>query len=304
MIRCVNNNDVALAQRMRDREIMTMREPRSFMRAVSLPELHWVPISYQRSKTPIQTHYGVFGSGVNAYVLDTGVDITHEMFTGADVRALGFLPNAPANIDGHGHGTWLCGKIIEKAPQTSVFSLKVLDDNGTSLVANVNNALSHLISCPENKPHIIVLSIKDTERDVRMGKLIWQLSRQGVVVIVGGDGNAFANFDGVLAISTTDKTRNLLLPSVSEYSTHLALRARGFIGSYLNNTYRELNGATAHMANVAGILALGISYMKKHGQNEDRLNVLTQVAQNGELDEKSFLAALAERRSSSLASVT
>lgn len=303
MIQVVSNNDVSLAQRTRDREIMNAKEPRMFRRAISLPHLSWEATTYRKSDISPQVHYGAYGAGVNIYVLDTGVEDSHEIFKKTKLHPLGFLPNAPVTTDGHGHGTWLCGRLAEIAPQASIYSIKCLDDSGSGLLEFTNYALNRLICAKESLPHIVIVPIRDTECNARTAKLIWQLYLAGVSIIVSGDGNYLANYDGVIALSTTNKTRPLVLPS-SEYSLHLALKNAESVGSYLNNTYRRLEGTSSLMATVAGILALGQSYTSRYKLTLDRFNILTQVVHNGALDEKSFLAAVAERYNPSLATLT
>lgn len=298
MIQVVSNNDVSLAQRKRDREIMNAKEPRLFRRAISLPELRWEPSAYRKPDISAQVHYGAYGSGVNIYVLDTGVEATHEVFQKADIHPLGFLPNAPITADGHGHGTWTCGRLLAVAPRATIYSVKCLDDSGSGLLEFTNYALNRLIINAEDAPHIVIVPIRDTERNARTAKLIWQLYLNGVSVIVAGDGNYMANYDGVIAVSTTDKIRPLALPS-SEYSLHLALRPFDGVGSYLNNTYRTLSGISNLITTVAGLLALGLSYSARYKLTLNRFNILTQVVHGGALDERSFLAAVAERCNSS-----
>jgi len=294
MIQVVSNNDVSLSQRTRDREIMNAKEPRLFRRAIALPSLSWETSPARKPDLSSQVHYGAYGAGVNIYVLDTGVEDSHEVFKKANLHPLGFLPNAPSTRDGHGHGTWVCGRLVELASKANIYSVKCLDDSGSGLLEFTNYALSRLIGEKEAIPHVVIVPIRDTECNARTAKLIWQLYLRGVTVIVSGDGNYLANYDGVLAVSTTNKFLPLLLPS-SEYSLHLALNNYESVGSYLNNTYRRLSGTSSLLATVAGILALGLSYSSRYKLTLDRFNILTEVIRGGAFDERSFLAAVAER---------
>jgi subtilisin len=76
-------------------------------------------------------------TGVAVAVLDTGVDLTHPALSAlAGTNCVGG-PNrrATAVADGHGHGTHVTGTISGKggigvAPGTTVYAVKVLDDQG------------------------------------------------------------------------------------------------------------------------------------------------------------------------------
>ncbi|KAI2636602.1 peptidase S8/S53 domain-containing protein [Hypomontagnella submonticulosa] len=79
------------------------------------------------------------GTGTCAYVIDTGIDVTHEEFEG---RAK-FLQNFADSddTDGNGHGTHVAGTIGSKtygvAKKTSLFAVKVLDASGSGTNSGV-----------------------------------------------------------------------------------------------------------------------------------------------------------------------
>ncbi|KAK6063882.1 serine protease precursor [Seiridium cupressi] len=94
------------------------------------------------SKTPGSTTYTYddsAGSGTCAYIVDTGIDITHPEFEG---RAE-FLANyADKNdTDGAGHGTHVAGTIgsvtYGVAKKTKLFAVKVLDASGSGTNSQV-----------------------------------------------------------------------------------------------------------------------------------------------------------------------
>ncbi|KAI3337549.1 subtilisin-like protease PR1K [Xylariaceae sp. AK1471] len=84
------------------------------------------------------------GSGVCAYVVDTGIDVTHPEFEGRATFASNQVDNA--NTDGNGHGTHVAGTIGSKtygvAKKASLYAVKVLGTDGrgsfSGIIAGMN----------------------------------------------------------------------------------------------------------------------------------------------------------------------
>ncbi|KAJ3089920.1 serine protease, partial [Quaeritorhiza haematococci] len=80
------------------------------------------------------------GSGVTAYVIDTGVNIDHVDFEGRAVWGA-TIPEGDADIDGNGHGTHVAGSVAGKkygvAKKAKIKAVKVLRSNGSGTLADV-----------------------------------------------------------------------------------------------------------------------------------------------------------------------
>ncbi|MFI5754856.1 S8 family serine peptidase [Streptomyces sp. NPDC051569] len=74
------------------------------------------------------------GEGVTAYVIDTGVRITHEDFEGRAAYGYDAVDNDDSADDGYGHGTHVAGTIAGAAhgvaKKANIVSVRVLDDTG------------------------------------------------------------------------------------------------------------------------------------------------------------------------------
>lgn len=90
----------------------------------------------QRS-VPLDTEYSYekTGTGVNVYVVDTGIKITHSEFGGRATADFDSVGDGQNGIDCHGHGTHVSGTIggttYGVAKNVSLHSVRVLGCNGT-----------------------------------------------------------------------------------------------------------------------------------------------------------------------------
>ncbi|MEU0224110.1 S8 family peptidase [Streptomyces sp. NPDC006284] len=81
------------------------------------------------------------GQGVTAYVIDTGVRITHSDFGGRASNGYDAIDNDNTAQDGHGHGTHVAGTVAGTAygvaKKAKVVGVRVLDNSGSGTTAQV-----------------------------------------------------------------------------------------------------------------------------------------------------------------------
>ncbi|MFH9725385.1 S8 family peptidase [Streptomyces sp. NPDC017254] len=81
------------------------------------------------------------GDGVTAYVIDTGVRISHQDFGGRATHGFDAVDNDDSADDGNGHGTHVAGTIAGTshgvAKKAKVVAVRVLDDNGSGTTDQV-----------------------------------------------------------------------------------------------------------------------------------------------------------------------
>lgn len=91
------------------------------------------------------------GEDVDAYVIDTGINVEHNEFQGRAIWGK-TVPDNDLDIDGNGHGTHCAGTIASKhygvAKKANVIAVKVLRSNGSGSMSDVIKgvefaALSH-----------------------------------------------------------------------------------------------------------------------------------------------------------------
>ncbi len=81
------------------------------------------------------------GEGVTAYVIDTGVRVSHKDFGGRASHGFDAVDNDDTADDGNGHGTHVAGTIAGTshgvAKKAKVVAVRVLDDNGSGTTEQV-----------------------------------------------------------------------------------------------------------------------------------------------------------------------
>lgn len=87
------------------------------------------------------TYPDAAGEGVTAYVIDTGVRISHKDFEGRAAHGFDAIDNDNTADDGNGHGTHVAGTIAGAAhgvaKKAKIVAVRVLDDNGSGTTEQV-----------------------------------------------------------------------------------------------------------------------------------------------------------------------
>ncbi|MFJ2573729.1 S8 family serine peptidase [Streptomyces halstedii] len=87
------------------------------------------------------TYPDAAGEGVTAYVIDTGVRVTHEDFEGRATSGFDAVDNDDDADDGNGHGTHVAGTIAGAAhgvaKKAKIVAVRVLDDSGSGTTEQV-----------------------------------------------------------------------------------------------------------------------------------------------------------------------
>lgn len=149
------------------------------------------------------------GQGVTVYVVDSGVNLSHEQFGGRVVAGLDPLtdgnsdPVSPASSDCNGHGTHVAalvgGSSVGVAPGVTVVSVRVLDCAGEGRVPDVVTALKwvrgHHVG---NTPAIVNMSlgVDIGDEGSAIDEQVRALLAEGVVVtIAAGNGDAYGRYN-------------------------------------------------------------------------------------------------------------
>lgn len=242
----------------------------------------------------IRNDYNVYGEGVNVYVLDTGIDATHNSFVNKSIKIKSFVDETISPpFDENGHGTWCCGKIVGDdvgiAPKCNLTSIKVFDSNGAGTSADLNKALTWILKQPN--PHIINMSLGSTEYDKIQDGICKKLIKKGCIITaaMGNDATnkpeypaALKDIIAVAALDANNKNADF-----SNWGRNVAVAAPGVscTSTYILNQYRSLSGTSMATPIVSGILTLGWSYLlKKKLTNFQIRDILISALEKGAND--------------------
>jgi aqualysin 1 len=85
--------------------------------------------------------YELTGAGVKAYIIDTGIRITHNEFGGRATNGFDFIDNDAVAQDCHGHGTHVAGTVggttYGVAKSVNLVAVRVLDCSGSGFLSQV-----------------------------------------------------------------------------------------------------------------------------------------------------------------------
>lgn len=166
--------------------------------AYSDPFLNYPNASYQWHHSAINSRVawnaGYKGEGTKVFVLDTGIKSGHEDVTAVDTYDVGY-----GTEDGNGHGTHVCGIIGAKqnngkggcgvAPECSVYSIKVLQDNGSGATSIIIKGVNKAIEMGAN---IVNMSLGSSYYNAAAEKAYENAYAAGIAVFCAA-GNEFSN---------------------------------------------------------------------------------------------------------------
>ncbi|MDP9390772.1 MAG: S8 family peptidase [Actinomycetota bacterium] len=225
----------------------------------------------QRTRTLNRTYnYPATGSGVRAYVVDSGVAV-HDEF---DQRADGYdVFGAPGNgwTDCNGHGTHVAGTVAGNlygaAKGATVVPVRVLDCAGSGSLSGVIAGLDWIVKDHVSGPAVANLSLgggRNSTLDSAVGKVI---SDGVTVAVAAGNSNidacntSPARVSGALTTGATDSTDRRA--SFSNYGSCLDLFAPGVAitsawsapgSTAATSTISGTSMASPHVAGAAAVL--------------------------------------------------
>ncbi|MFF5158042.1 S8 family peptidase [Streptomyces sp. NPDC000348] len=211
------------------------------------------------------------GSGVTAYVIDTGVRITHQQISGRASYGYDAVDGDTTASDGNGHGTHvattIAGSTYGVAKKAKIVAVRVLDNNGSGTTAGVIAGIDW-VTKNHSGPSVANLSLgggASTTLDTAVRNSI----ASGVTYAVAA-GNSSANASShsparvTEAITVGATTSTDARASYSNYGSVLDIFAPGssitagwHTGDTATNTISGTSMATPHVAGAAAVYLAG-----------------------------------------------
>ncbi len=224
-----------------------------------------------QSNLPLDSKYSYVqnGNGVEVYVIDTGIKMTHGEFEGRAFPGFDAISRKGTAIDGNGHGTHVAGTIGGKtygvAKKVKLIAVRVLDNRGSGTTSGVIAGVDwvtrdHVAGDPAVANMSLGGGISPT-----LDAAVVNAIADGVVMCVaaGNDNRDAINFSParVAAAITVGATDNLdYISSYSNYGSVVDINAPGTgITSawYTSNTaISTISGTSMATPHVAGAAAL------------------------------------------------
>ncbi len=208
--------------------------------------------------------YGTTGAGVTVYVVDTGLNESHDEFTGR--IGAGYGPIDGSTVDCNGHGTHVAGTIggtyYGIAKQVTIVPIRVLDCGGSGWWSDVIAGIDWAVADHVSSPAVLNMSLGGGSSS-SVDAAVARATADGITVVVAAgnsrrDACKFSPARAPSAITVGATTSSDTRASYSNYGRCLDIFAPGssitsaWIGSVsATNTISGTSMASPHSAGVA-----------------------------------------------------
>lgn len=214
------------------------------------------------------------GTGKTAWVIDSGIDLTHPDLNVDVTRSRSFVTGITSAADENGHGTHVAGIIGAKnnsigvlgvASGANLVALKVFNKDGEGTVGSIIQALSY-VNQNGKAGDVVNLSLGEDQISNILDQQVQNTASKGIyVAIAAGNDNkpaiqfspGRANGSNIFTVSAVDSLDNFA--SFSNYGNDVidfAAPGVKILSTYLNGKYAVFTGTSMAAPHLAGLLLL------------------------------------------------
>ncbi|MNU50979.1 Extracellular serine proteinase precursor [compost metagenome] len=242
---------------------------------------------------PLNSAYSYLqtGSGMTAYIVDTGILSSHQQFSGRVLSGYTAISDGNGTTDCNGHGTHVAGTVggstYGVAKNVNLVPIRILGCDGSGASSNVIAGLDWILKNGK-KPAVVNMSLGG-DASTSLDSAVENLFDNGyVMVVAAGNSNTDAcsaspaRVSKALTVAATDNTDTRA--SYSNYGSCVDIFAPGsqinssWIGS--NTATKVLNGTSMATPHVAGVVAEMLQSTPTAMPQTISTNLLNQASSN------------------------
>ena len=222
-----------------------------------------------------QFSYAATGTGVDAYIIDTGILTTHQEFGGRAVGGYSAIGAVTDWTDGNGHGTHVAGTVggatYGVAKNVNLIAVRVLDAAGSGTTAGVIAGINWAITHHTTRPAVANMSLgggastalDDAVKNAVIDGIVmcvaagnnsrnasnYSPARVATAITVGATGaypTLGTNYDRYASFSNYGSIVDIFAPGTS-------ITSAWFTSTSAVNTISGTSMATPHVAGVAAL---------------------------------------------------
>jgi Subtilisin-like serine proteases len=214
------------------------------------------------------------GEGKTAWLLDTGIDLTHPDLNIDVVRSQSFVTDSPSPQDENGHGTHVAGIVgalnnrigtLGVASGAKLVGIRVLDKDGNGYVSYVLDALAY-VHKHARAGEVVNISLSVDDMSDILDKEIESIAAKGIyVTIAAGNESDLArkyspgrtNGKNIFTVSAVDSLNQFA--SFSNYGNDVidyAAPGVNVMSTYIDGKYAIMSGTSMASPHVAGLLLI------------------------------------------------
>ena len=207
------------------------------------------------------------GSGVRIYVVDTGVNTAHRVFSGRVATGFSAINDGRGVEDCNGHGTHVAGSAaggsVGVAQQATIVPVRVLNCDGSGFGSDVLAGLDWIVKTHPGGPAVINLSLGGPYSAVLNAAVENAVSRGFIVVAAAGNSSSDAcsvspaSAGGVIGVGASTQSDGFASFSNFGSCVDTVAPGAGIVSSWIGSASAtaSLSGTSMAAPHVAGMAA-------------------------------------------------